>query len=98
MLELTLNQPPEPKNQVVPETQTLVNITQHIEELQKSDRYLHNLIGMEIWSITKTMDDHYPGFWHKFMINRRQSMKQFIAEGRKQKTSVSISRTAEARK
>lgn len=85
MLELKLHQPPEPKNQVVSDSQTLVNIAQHLEELQKSDRSLQSLIGMEIWSITKTMDDLYPGFWHKFMINRRQSMKQFIAEGRKQK-------------
>ncbi|MFB2938294.1 hypothetical protein ACE1B6_23860 [Aerosakkonemataceae cyanobacterium BLCC-F154] len=85
MLELKLHQPPEPKNQVVPDTQTLGNIAQHLEELQKSDRSLHNLIGMEIWAITKTMDDLYPGFWHKFMINSRQSMKQFIAESRKQK-------------
>jgi hypothetical protein len=85
MLELKFNQPPELKNQVLPDPETLVNISQHLEELQKCDRSLNNLIGMEIWSITKTMDDLYPGFWHKFMINRHQSMKQFIAEGRKQK-------------
>lgn len=88
MLELKLHQPPEPKKQVLPDSQTLVNIAQHLEELQKSDRFLQSLIGMEIWSITKTMDDLYPGFWHKFMINRRQSVKQFIAESRKQKTEV----------
>ncbi|MFB2896936.1 hypothetical protein ACE1CI_28820 [Aerosakkonemataceae cyanobacterium BLCC-F50] len=80
MLQLNVYQPPEPKNQVVPDTQSLVNIAQHLEELQKSDRSLHNLIGMEIWSITKTMDDLYPGFWHKFMLNRRQSMKQFMQQ------------------
>lgn len=80
MLELNVYQPPEPQKQLVPDAQTLVNIAQHLEELQKSDRSLHNLIGMEIWSITKTMDDLYPGFWHKFMINRRQSMKQFMQQ------------------
>ncbi|MGA9382641.1 MAG: hypothetical protein WBV73_28095 [Phormidium sp.] len=80
MLELNVYQPPEPKNPVVPDSQTLVNIARHLEELQKSDRSLHNLIGMEIWSITKTMDDLYPGFWHKFMENRRQSMKQFMQQ------------------
>lgn len=80
MLQLNVYQPPEPKKQVVLDTQTLVNIAQHLEELEKSDRSLHNLIGMEIWSITKTMDDLYPGFWHKFMSNRRQSMKQFMQQ------------------
>ncbi|MFB2876804.1 hypothetical protein [Floridanema aerugineum] len=80
MLQLNVYQPPEPKTQVVPDTRTLVNIAQHLEELEKSDRSLHNLIGMEIWSITKTMDDLYPGFWHKFMLNRRQSMKQFMQQ------------------
>ena len=85
MLELKIHQPPEPKNQVVSDNQSLVNLTQHLEELQKCDRSLHNLIGMEIWSITKTMDDLYPGFWHKFMINRRHSITQFIAESRRQK-------------
>lgn len=85
MLELKLNQPPEPKNQVVPDPQSAINIAQHLEELQKSDRSLQSLISMEIWSITKTMDDLYPGFWHKFMINRRQSMKQFMAESRNQR-------------
>lgn len=85
MLELQFNQPPEPKNQVVPDAQTLGNIAQHLEELQKCDRSLDNLIGMEIWSITKTMDDYYPGFWHKFMANRRQSMKQFMQQKQSQK-------------
>jgi hypothetical protein len=80
MLELKFHQPPEPKNQVVPDSESLVNIAQHLEELQKCDRSLQNLISMEIWSITKTMDDLYPGFWHKFMLNRRQSMKQFMQQ------------------
>lgn len=80
MLQLNVYQPPEPKKQVVPDTRTLVNIAQHLEELEKSDRSLNSLIGMEIWSITKTMDDLYPGFWHKFMANRRQSMKQLMQQ------------------
>lgn len=80
MLELNVYQPPQPKTQVVPDPQTLVNIAQHLEELEKSDRSLHSMIGMEIWSITKTMDDLYPGFWHKFMDNRRQSMKQLMQQ------------------
>jgi len=86
MLQLSAYQPPEPKEQVVPDTPTLVNIAQHLEELQKSDRSLHSMVSMEIWSITKTMDDLSPGFWHKFMINRRQSMKQFMQQ--KQHTNI----------
>jgi len=80
MLELSLNQSPEPKKPVLLDAHSLVNISQGIEDLHRSDRSLDNLIGMEVWAIAKTMDDLYPGFWHQFMINRRQAMKQFMQQ------------------
>ena len=57
-----------------------VDLQQRVEELQRADRSLYNLMGMEVWAIAKTMDDIYPGFWHQFMENRRLAVKQFMQQ------------------
>lgn len=56
------------------------DLQQRVEELQRADRSLYNLMGMEVWAIAKTMDDIYPGFWHQFMENRRLAVKQFMQQ------------------
>jgi two-component sensor histidine kinase len=56
------------------------DLQQRVEELQRADRSLYNLMGMEVWAIAKTMDDIYPGFWHQFMENRRIACKQFMEQ------------------
>jgi hypothetical protein len=55
-----------------------------IEALKRADRHLFNLMAMEAWSIAKTMDDIFPGFWHRFMTNRRLAMQQFQQMKKKQ--------------
>ncbi len=57
-----------------------IDLQQRVEELQRADRSLYNLMGMEVWAIAKTMDDIYPGFWHQFMENRRIACKQFMEQ------------------
>lgn len=79
MLELKSRQPDnsEEKTPVEPCDEDL---QQRLEELQRADRSLYNLMGMEVWAIAKTMDDIYPGFWHQFMENRRIACKQFMEQ------------------
>ncbi|MBD2184629.1 hypothetical protein H6S82_09085 [Planktothrix sp. FACHB-1355] len=77
MLELKYSKPSQPA------TQTTLNspgadVEERLEDLERADRSLYKMIGMEVWSIAKTMDDIYPGFWNQFMANRRIAMKNFI--------------------
>lgn len=80
MLELESNATHQVDSQTAPKPSTHSNIEQRIEDLQRSDRSIYNLIGMEVWTIAKTMDDLYPGFWNQFMANRRLALKQFLEQ------------------
>lgn len=57
-----------------------MDIDQWLETLRCSDRSLYNLMALEVWSIAKTMDGLVPGFWSRFMANRRTSLQQFIQQ------------------
>lgn len=70
----------QPDHPTEPDPTINSDLAQRIEELQRVDRSLYNLMGMEVWSIAKTMDDLYPGFWNQFMSNRRLSLKQFLQQ------------------
>lgn len=89
MLELKSNQPPGHQKQVFPSSSS-GKVEESLEALQRSDRSLDNLIGMEVWSIAKTMDDFYPGFWNQFMLNRRLAMKQFMQQKQRHRKSTEI--------
>ncbi|MEB3182370.1 MAG: hypothetical protein VKL59_25540 [Nostocaceae cyanobacterium] len=64
-----------PRDLQPPATGTVIQAW--IEALKRSDRQMFILMAVEAWSIAKTMDDIFPGFWHRFMTNRRQAMQQF---------------------
>lgn len=55
-----------------------MSLEQWIETLRRSDRAFYNMIALEVWSIAKTMDNLLPGFWNRFMNNRRLALKQYI--------------------
>ncbi|MGI0491298.1 hypothetical protein ACN4EG_05765 [Alkalinema pantanalense CENA528] len=59
-----------------------MTIEQWLERLRSSDRAFYNMMAMEVWSIAKSMDTLIPGFWHRFMVNRREAMQKFLAEKR----------------
>lgn len=63
-----------------PEFVSEMDIDQWLETLRRADRSLYNMMALEVWSIAKTMDGLLPGFWSRFMENRRISMKQFIQQ------------------
>lgn len=56
------------------------DIARWLEQLQRSDRSLYNLMALEVWSIAHTMDDLIPGFWHRFMENRQLALQEFLAQ------------------
>jgi hypothetical protein len=56
-----------------------MSLEQWLETLRRTDRAFYNIMALEVWSIAKTMDGLFPGFWHRFMHNRQMAMKQFVA-------------------
>jgi hypothetical protein len=59
-----------------------MTMDQWLERLKGSDRAFYNTMAMEVWSIAKSMDELQPGFWGRFMVNRREAMQQFLKKGR----------------
>lgn len=53
---------------------------QWIKSLQDSNQSSYEMMAIEVWSIAKTMDKIYPGFWSRFMANRQTAMKQFLEQ------------------
>ncbi|MBD2328943.1 hypothetical protein [Alkalinema sp. FACHB-956] len=77
--------PSEPPEDATPDqTPNHMTIEQWLERLRSSDRAFYNMMAMEVWSIAKSMDTLIPGFWHRFMTNRREAMQKFLAEKRTQ--------------
>ncbi len=87
MFNNKLNQLPRPKtvNDLPPPTN--LNIDQWIKALQRSDRLFYNMMALEVWSIAKTMDKMFPGFWHRFMANRQEALKQFMQQKKGEATT-----------
>lgn len=56
------------------------DIDEWLDTLRRSDRSFYNLMALEVWSIAKTMDGLVPGFWSRFMANRRVSLQQFLKQ------------------
>lgn len=59
-------------------TPTTVEVKQLIAKLQQSHDLRYKLINLESWALASTMDQFLPGFWSRFLENRRTALKQFI--------------------
>lgn len=53
-------------------------IKQMIAKLQHSHELWYKLINLESWALASTMDQFLPGFWSRFLENRRTALKQFL--------------------
>ncbi len=62
---------------------TSVEVKQLITKLQHSHDLRYKLVNLESWALAQTMDGFLPGFWSRFLENRRISLKQFIQRKRK---------------
>ncbi len=62
-----------------------MSVEQWLESLRRNDRTFYNMMAMEVWSIAKSMDTLLPGFWSKFMENRRLAVQNFVIQRRTEK-------------
>lgn len=63
-------------------TPSAVEIKQLIDQLQQSHELQYKLINLETWALAATMDNFLPGFWSRFLENRRTALKQFLERKR----------------
>ncbi|MCS6815079.1 MAG: hypothetical protein NZ772_16110 [Cyanobacteria bacterium] len=54
------------------------NLDLVVEGMRNADRACQQMLAIEVWAIAKTVDNLFPGFWNRFMINRQQAVKQFL--------------------
>lgn len=63
-------------------TPATVEIKDLIAKLQQSHDLQYKLINLETWALAATMDNFLPGFWSRFLANRRTALKQFLKRKR----------------
>jgi hypothetical protein len=63
-------------------TPSVMSIDEWLNKLRSSDRAFYNIMAMEVWSLAKSMDSIVPGFWSRFMVNRRNAMQEFVERRR----------------
>lgn len=61
---------------------TLTEINQLIAQLQGSHRQRSKLVNLEFGALVVTMDGFLPGFWSRFLANRRTALQEFIKNKR----------------
>jgi len=54
-----------------------------LEKIEQSHAMRYKMMNLETWSLAKTMDAFLPGFWNRFLENRRLALKKFIEQRRK---------------
>jgi hypothetical protein len=59
-----------------------LEIKELIAKLQHSHELRYRMINLESWALAQTMDGFLPGFWSRFLENRRTSLKQFLKNKR----------------
>jgi hypothetical protein len=76
-----------PSSAAEPEPLRSMDIDQWVENLKRADRSFYNIMALEVWSIAKTMDGLAPGFWNRFMTNRKMALQQFMQQKKSQSSS-----------
>lgn len=71
-------------------TPAAAEIEQLITNLQHSHDLRYQLINLETWALASTMDRFLPGFWSRFLANRRIALKQFLQQKRRNKSKVTL--------
>ncbi|NEQ27064.1 MAG: hypothetical protein F6K28_50245 [Microcoleus sp. SIO2G3] len=67
---------------------TSLEIRKLLAEIKHSHDLRYKLINLEAWALAQTMDDFIPGFWSRFLENRRTALKQFLHQKRTDKYRV----------
>lgn len=71
-----------------------VEIKQLITKLQHSHELRYKMINLESWALAQTMDDFIPGFWSRFLENRRTALKQFLKRKQTNNSQVATSESS----
>ena len=58
------------------------DLAEWIDALHQADQTFYDMMSLEIWSITQTMDEIMPGFWGRYMANRQAIVREYIEERR----------------
>lgn len=65
-----------------------VEIKQLIAKLHHSHELWYKMVNLESWALASTMDQFIPGFWSRFLENRRIVLKQFLKNKRTARSKV----------
>lgn len=57
-------------------------IEQLIAKMQRSHHLRSKIMNLETGALAETMEQFFPGFWSRFIENRRTSLKQFLEQKR----------------
>lgn len=55
---------------------------EELNSLKHSHGSHYKMLNINAWAIAKTMDNHFPGFWNRFMANRQVALQQFLEHKR----------------
>jgi len=72
-------------------TPTTVEVKRLITKLQQSHDLRYKLINLESWALASTMDQFLPGFWSRFLENRRTALKQFLQRKQRDNSQATTS-------
>ncbi|HEY9612043.1 hypothetical protein [Allocoleopsis sp.] len=75
-------------------TAASVEMKQLIAKLQQSHDLRYKLINLETWALASTMDNFLPGFWSRFLENRRTALQQFLKRKRTDNSQVADSESS----
>ncbi len=75
-------------------TPATVEIKTLISKLQESHELRYKLINLETWALAATMDNFIPGFWSRFLENRRTALKQFLKYKRADNSPMEASKSS----
>lgn len=56
------------------------DLDRRLANIKNSHTQLYRLMNLETWAIVGTMEDFAPGFWDRFMSNRQEAFKEFLAQ------------------
>ena len=65
-----------------------LELDQVIAALKQSQSMNYQMMRLNAWVLSETMDQFLPGFWNRFMTNRQIAHRQFL-EQQKQKKQFS---------
>lgn len=61
------------------------DLEQVIAALKQSQSMNYQMMRLNAWVLSETMDQFLPGFWNRFMTNRQIAHRQFLERQKQQK-------------